>query len=371
MENKLQSSVKKRYMEIDIIKFAAIIFMIFVHTYEIFTYEAFFESPDYEKPVVYAFNYLIEFLGGVPAAPVFMFCLGLGNIFSRDNSPLKQTKRAFMLLLLGLLVNLFEQVFPLIWENPSLEDLIDAIPWLFSNDVYFFFTLACLFFAFAYATKKPVLVCGITCVLSLVGGFFFPFMDFTSDNAVRNTLLGLFFYTNELSFFPFTSWIVFPAAGYLFGAVLTKTEDRKKLYTRCAIIGIIGLVLITVIGLSLGYENSMLNALECADEDFYTPNFFSQTWALAFIMLFIPVCYWISTKIKPGKLTNLFTWGSRRVKELYVLQWLVIVPFTPILMLSSNIAFTYAMAAVITVLTFLLVALYMFVKSKLTKKQPV
>ncbi len=60
--------------------------MIFVHTYEYNTYEAFFESPTYENPFFYALNYIIEFFGASPSAPVFMFCMGLGYENSTVNA---------------------------------------------------------------------------------------------------------------------------------------------------------------------------------------------------------------------------------------------------------------------------------------------
>ena len=186
----LASSRQKRYLEIDFVKFAAIIFMIFVHTYEVFTYDAFFESPGYENPVLYALNFIVEFFGGAPAAPVFMFCMGLGITFSKNPTPSKFMKRGVVLLLVGLLVNFLEEILPIFWEAPSFDEIHEAVPGLFANDVYFFFGLTFFFFAFVFAVKKPVLICSIAGAISLIGGFFLPYIGFASDSTVvaRHTL---------------------------------------------------------------------------------------------------------------------------------------------------------------------------------------
>ena len=150
----LASSRQKRYLEIDFVKFAAIIFMIFVHTYEVFTYDAFFESAGYENPVLQALNFIVEFFGGAPAAPVFMFCMGLGLTFSKNPTPSKFMKRGVVLLLVGLLVNFLEEILPIFWEAPSFAEILEAIPGLFANDVYFFFGLTFFFNGFGTCRQK-------------------------------------------------------------------------------------------------------------------------------------------------------------------------------------------------------------------------
>lgn len=358
----------KRYAEIDFVKFAAIIFMIFVHTYEVYAYDAFFDSPDYEKPVLYALNFIIEFLGGAPAAPVFMFCMGVGISFSRTTDMGYTTflKKGVMLLLVGFLVNFLEQVLPVFWSVSvtDTEEILKKIPALFANDVYFFFCLTFFFFAFAFAVKKPVLVCSIAIVLCLIGGFVLPNRNFASDGTVANLLFGLFVRTDDYSFFPLASWIIFPTSGYLFGLLLTNTEDKAGLYKKAAALASAVLVLTTVIGLSLGYENSMLNALECEDADYYAPNFFSQLWAVAFVMLWIALSWTITHRMKNGKFKCLVEWGSRNIKPIYVIQWLVLALMTPFLELSYNIFFTIVACILATVLTFGATKLYLQLKTK-------
>jgi uncharacterized membrane protein len=66
-----------RQTELDIIKGAAILFMMLVHCYEEFTVWPL-------QPGISAF--IISFLGSPPSAPVFMFALGVGIVYSRKSN---------------------------------------------------------------------------------------------------------------------------------------------------------------------------------------------------------------------------------------------------------------------------------------------
>ena len=268
-------SRQNRYLEIDLAKFVAIISMIVNHAYEGFAYREFLKSPGCENPVLYTLNFIISFLGGVPAAPVFMFCMGLGITFSKNPNQSKLMKRGVQLLLVGLLVNFIIQILPIFWEAPSFDKILGTIPGLFANDVYFFFGLTFFFFAFAFAVKKPVLICSIAGILSLIGGFFLPYTNFGSDNIVRNIVLGLFVYTNKYVFFPITAWIVFSTAGYLFGIIMKKVDNKEKFYKMSALVSVSILAITTGLGLSYGYKNSMLNPFEASEYEYYVPNFLS------------------------------------------------------------------------------------------------
>lgn len=359
------SSRSKRSLEIDFVKFMAIIFMIFVHVYEVYARNAFRESPGYGNHVLYFLNSILEFFGGVTAAPTFMFCMGIGITLSKNPAPIKFVKRGVELLLVGLLVNFLEDIFPIIWEAPSLDIILEDIPILFANDVYFFFGMTFFFFAIAFTVKKPVIFCSIAGALSLIGGFFLPYMDFGSDNIVWNLVFGLFVYTNKYVFFPVTSWIIFPTAGYLFGRIMRKTDNKVRFYKISALVSAGILVLTTVLGLSLGYKNSMLNPFESSDYEYYVPNFISQLWGVAFVIIWIAISYMIVGKIRDGKFKNLVIWGSTNIMPVYVLQWLVIALMIPVLKLSFNTLFTYAACTVITAMTFGLTKLYLLLKRRL------
>ena len=68
-------------MELELAKGFAIIFMIFVHVFEEGR-----ESIVQNDSTTIFLGQQIEFLGGAPAAPLFMFCMGVGFAYSKAKS---------------------------------------------------------------------------------------------------------------------------------------------------------------------------------------------------------------------------------------------------------------------------------------------
>ena len=81
-----------RQPELDVAKVAAILYMVVIHVYEEMSVVNYWVRPDS------LFRTVLEFLGGPLAAPVFMFAMGVGMVYTRHRSP-----RAFALRGLRLL----------------------------------------------------------------------------------------------------------------------------------------------------------------------------------------------------------------------------------------------------------------------------
>ena len=94
-----------RQVELDIAKGLAIIFMIFLHTIMVVSAYNASLSPNYN----FAFS---NVLGRPFAAIVFMFCMGVGVVYSRHSQWDTMVKRGVKLYLLGVLVNVFEFFIP-------------------------------------------------------------------------------------------------------------------------------------------------------------------------------------------------------------------------------------------------------------------
>lgn len=73
-----KSRLSSRLFEVDVVKAFAILWMVFMHVYEQLS------GIDYlrEMPVD-AFRNTIEFLGGPLTAPVFMFSMGIGMVYTK------------------------------------------------------------------------------------------------------------------------------------------------------------------------------------------------------------------------------------------------------------------------------------------------
>ena len=92
-------------MELDIAKALSIIFMIFLHTVMVVS--------GFNNSISPAYDFIIGNVLGRPcAAPVFMFCMGIGIVYSRHSQWDLMIKRGVKLYLLGILVNVFEFFLP-------------------------------------------------------------------------------------------------------------------------------------------------------------------------------------------------------------------------------------------------------------------
>ena len=87
-----------RQGELDVAKALAIPYMVIVHVYEEMSVVDYGARPDS------LLRGVIEFLGGPLAAPVFMFAMGVGMVYTRHRNPRAFALRGLRLLLAGYLL---------------------------------------------------------------------------------------------------------------------------------------------------------------------------------------------------------------------------------------------------------------------------
>ncbi len=131
-----------RQKELDLARGLAVFFMVAIHVLQIFA------TVPVEHSTV---GELISFLGGPPGAPVFMFLMGVGIVYSRRSTPNHLWKRGVILLGLGYLLNLLRDTLPngLAYVFQMQDSFSSG--WsreIVSVDILPFAGLAFLFFAF-------------------------------------------------------------------------------------------------------------------------------------------------------------------------------------------------------------------------------
>ena len=86
-----------RQVDLDLAKASSIIFMVFVHC--LLLADSFNSS---FSPIF--FHGIDDLLGGPMCAPLFMFCMGVGLVYSRNAQSDIMIKRGISLLILGIIV---------------------------------------------------------------------------------------------------------------------------------------------------------------------------------------------------------------------------------------------------------------------------
>lgn len=303
----------KRQNELDFAKGLAIIFMVIVHVNEVY------QSSSYEGGI---YNRIIEFIGSPPAAPVFMFALGLGIIYSKKSTSKYLFKRGIFMIILGYTLNFVRDFIPyslLAIRDSDPSNQTEAILSLFGIDILPFAGLTFLFFAFIkkfkIKTKNLPLFWLFFSILNLLLG------ENSTDIYPLDAFLGLFWGTTDYSWFPFLSWIFFPILGYMFGSLLIHCNDKKRLYKICITYSFTALIPLII----YAYINKVhFGAFgELYQETYYHHDIMGNIILGDFTIFWISLIYFVSSYI-PQNIFSHFSRWSKNVNLIYCIHWIIL-----------------------------------------------
>jgi uncharacterized membrane protein len=301
-----------RQFEFDVAKTIAVLFMVIIHVFDNMTTVSI--MPDS------AYYIFINFLGGPMAAPMFMFALGVGMVYTRHSKPKDFAIRGLKLILLGYALNFFRETLLIILANVfSVEtvyqkDLIDSIGGI---DILQFAGVTFLIIAFLKKLKLPQWAMLLTAFLLQGFGILMVGRFGTLPKAAQY-IFGLLFYTNEEIAFPALLWLVYPAVGICAGGVLQGIGNKNIFYAKIAIVSTGALIALSITAVTLGYD-----LRECFLSSYYIQNLFSSMWILSIVGISISAYYYVSTLIK-GKTANFVKFVSANLTVIYIAQWLLI-----------------------------------------------
>ena len=214
-----------RQVELDLAKCLAIFFMIFLHCY--------FVTTGFANEISLSMERAVAHLAGGPfAAPVFMFAMGVGMVYSKHQDTGFMVKRGIKLMLLGLVVNVGEFILPhfvalKLLGNGDMFPVAGGLL-LFCIDILAFagmaFILVGLLKKLKLSAKQMVI---IALVLSVIG-WILREHDFGGN--VPNLIAGYFVGSaGGFTAFPLFNWFIFPTTGLLFGGYYIRCNNKQKL----------------------------------------------------------------------------------------------------------------------------------------------
>lgn len=327
-------SKSNRVPEIELIKIFAIVTMIFTHIFGI----AFDGNLKILSDTEYLIGFFIVFFGGLPCAPAFIFAMGWGAFFYRG-SPKKYLKRFPQLILLGIFVNFFENLVRTIIAPEIFGTFEENFIELFSCDIYFFAALASIyFFVMKIFQDNPKISIAISLILLAICEsirIYFGFEQNYIENPFGDVILDLFIREETESYFPFTSWIIFPILGYFSANFYKNLDDRKKFFRFSLISGIFALIISYALMEIFGLKNLFYNLAEFDDEDFYAMH---PAYAIcAYGLIAIEICIFSLVMKKIKNLPQMIANVSKNVMSIYVIQWMVIGTLAPQIYFVENI----------------------------------
>ncbi len=348
-----------RQIELDIAKGLSIIFMVFLHTLMV--------VPAFNADISSTYSFIISNVLGRPfAAPIFMFCMGVGIVYSRHSQWDVMIKRGVHLFLLGILVNVFEFYLPC-YVCGTLLGKWDIFPTaggllLFCVDILAFAGIAFILIGILKRLKlsnKQFIIVAV--IMSLIGTFIrftnfgfdvspffahtfgisgqlesfplfneflYPFATFASGNEMGLNAINLFFANfvgseGKFGAFPVFNWFIFPIAGYIWGQYFIRAKDKGEFFKYWPVLIIVSLIYFFA-------SSQLWGGIFSDDVHFY---YFMTTLDAIFCIInahgVIGLCYWIADYL-PDKIKKVFSILSSNITYIYIFQWLFI-PLTVIL----------------------------------------
>ena len=303
-----------RQIELDIAKALSIIFMIFLHTMWVAINFNHSLSPTYEFVVG-------SILGRPYAAPIFMFCMGVGIVYSRHSQWDLMVKRGIILYLLGILVNVFEFIIPHFLSGDLIPSTAGKFPiagglLLFCVDILAFAGLAFILMGILkklqLSNKKLII---IAVIMSLLGTFL---KNLNSGITLLQLFLSNFIgATGNFTAFPLLNWFIFPVAGYIWGQYFIRAKDKNVFFKFWPIYIIVALIYFFV-STKLG-----VGILSTNIHDYYFMNTLDALFCIINAHGVIGLCYWIS-KYLPDAIIKAATILSSNINTIYIVQWFFI-----------------------------------------------
>lgn len=308
-----------RQLELDVAKVFAIFYMVIVHVYEEMSAVNYWAMPDS------LFRAAIEFIGGPLAAPVFMFAMGVGMVYTKHRNPRAFAIRGLKLLAAAYILNVVRMTIPFLlarlagdsWGYWTIVDTIGLVDILQFAGVSFLLV--------ALLDKWKVGRYGILAVALLLQGLGTALVhSFNGLSPVAQYAVGLFFHTNPNVCFPLSLWFVYPAAGIFFAEHLQTVRDKKRMYGRIAFVSATGLAALTASMVYMGWNPVKVFAL--AGDSYYIQHLPGTIWTLLVIGVQLFICYRISLHLE-GAFLKGTGFISRRVNTIYLIQW-VLIPYS-------------------------------------------
>ncbi len=290
----------------DLLKGLAVVLMVQVHLTEIFANPLFYESMA---------GKISLFLGGPPAAPLFMAVMGY-FIARKRQTGLQLVKRGILLIILGFALNIGLNAHLLIRMWLGEFQQLSPFTFIFGVDILFLAGLSLIFIAVIrkFAHEK-ILLWLMAMLVFAVANPFLP-VSFASQ-PVFSHIVAYFWGYYHWSYFPVFPWMVYPLAGYLFYLVQKQNvlpELTNK--TKWMVFGLLSLVLI----LSFPFAFAITTHLQA----YYHHDPQYVLWTLGFLLWWILLWSFIEQISGSNRLIQFLQFLGINVTAFYVAQWLLI-----------------------------------------------
>lgn len=348
MSFKTETLKASRNSTADLLKGIAVILMIQVHLTELFALQHIYDS---------TFGRISLFLGGPPAAPLFMLVMGYFAVYKSSSSKklLIRGLKLFcggLLLNIGLNFNLLVSIF-----TGGYYYYLDPWKYVFGADILSLAGLSLIVFSLIFRIFKSSYI--LYFIFAVVIVSVQPYLPVFGS--VENSWLmyiNAFLWGNfEWSYFPLVPWAAYPLTGagfyYLQKSFSYRNEKIKMLYL---------LLWIIFTMFTIGYGINVASDLKV----YYHHHTLYYLWTIIFLSGFCLLAG-IITKKYSGHAVIYLQWVGQNVTAAYVFQWIIIGNISPAVYKTQNYTdLIFWFAGIVAAVTFMI---YMFLRYKHNRKK--
>jgi uncharacterized membrane protein len=289
----------------DTLKGVAVILMVQVHLMELFANELTYNS---------MFGKISLFLGGPPAAPVFMAVMGYFMAHSNKHLP-ESLWRGLKLILLGIIVNIGMNA-NLLFK--TFQGNLDINPWqyIFGVDILFLAGLSIILISLLKLVFNEKLLLWLLSIL-VFGGLnrFLP--EYSGESQLLKYLLPYFSGFCTWSYFPVFPWMTYVLVGFTFRLAVKKNllpalSSKTTTYIFAA--------LILLLAVTFGFGLSISSVLD----DYYHHTIVFVIWTMAFLAFWLILFTYLDQFFGKSEVFVYLRWVGKNVTVFYVVQWLII-----------------------------------------------
>jgi uncharacterized membrane protein len=318
--NMTATEQNNRLLSIDLARGLAVFFMIAVHTLEVFANQEVKNS---------LFGQIISFLGGPPAAPVFMTLMGFSFIYSSKSELKLKLLRGFKIFLSGYMLNIFRGVIPFTLATYLKLDVVKTFPIEKINEYTILTTVDILQFAgIALMIMSIIQALQINKYLVLLSAFLISMISpllwgIKIDIPILDQILELFwgdlpiefsFIANKIAF-PVFPWLTFPLLGMFLGETVKNSTDMNRIFNY---FGLFGISLIGI-GVAISFSNYQYHF-----NDYYHSRQGAMLLMCGFVMVWLYLTKLVIDNISMNSFFDLLFRWSKGVTNIYFIQWIII-----------------------------------------------
>lgn len=214
-----------------------------------------------EERLSYGIPFLLDSVIGEPmGAPMFMFAMGFGMVYTKHHTPKDYMLRGIRIGITGYVLNICRFLVPFLAGYLITGDYgkyIEPLPYrVLGNDILQFAALAMLVISLFVRLHVPNAGMFFICLVMSIIGTALNGLD--AGTPFGNIFLGYLVGTEDaagkmFSDFPLLNWLIIPVGGYIFGEYLLHVKNKKLFYGILSTAGMLAAVVYFPAGIRNGW----------------------------------------------------------------------------------------------------------------------